>query len=198
MRINDAWYETLYQNVKDEVSDQLDGGTLSSISQSLANQVLPSLINSLKTVIPNQTELQGIADKVSKQVVLTVKNKVLPRLYNRTATPLKLSGVSISDADLRKYYDSLIDKVPQNFQINVQGRTITLNFKTIVKQSFTYDTFKNYMNNVFLPVSNQFIEDLEPAKARVKNVAGLALTTSFVLGAVSMFGFIKLVEKARG
>lgn len=197
MREN-AWYDDLYQTVQTEVSEQLDSGTLSQVAQSLINQVLPSLINSLKDVVPNKTELEEIAKDISNKVVLTVKNKVLPRLYNRSSTPLKLSGISLSEEKISKMYYSIIDKVPQNYTINVQGRNITVNFRRIVRDSFTYTIFKNYVENVLIPVSNQFVEDLEPAKSRVINASGLALTSSFILGAISMYGFIKLVDKARG
>jgi len=126
----------------------------------------------------------------------SVNNQILPQVFGEISEISQISGYEIPPDQRLRIYNQAIALIPQQEIIELHDIIPNLQFtihpQDIVKNSLTFEKF-NKMVDSLLPFVNNLTDTAKDGIThRVKRVATLGILSSFILGGVSTYAFIKL------
>ena len=125
-----------------------------------------------------------------------MNNQILPKVFGEISDISQISGYEISPSQRLQIYNQAIAMIPQQEIIQLHNIIPDLQFtiypQDIVKKSLTFEKFNRLVDSMLPFVNNLSDTAKEGIERRVKRVATLGLVSSFILGGVSTYAFIKL------
>jgi len=164
--------------------------------QSLTTQLLASKSEELLSELPNSVAMGELGRSIGLHIVQLVNNQILPQVFGEISEISQISGYEIPPDQRLRIYNQAIALIPQQEIIELHDIIPNLQFtihpQDIVKNSLTFEKF-NKMVDSLLPFVNNLTDTAKDGIThRVKRVATLGILSSFILGGVSTYAFIKL------
>jgi len=164
--------------------------------QNLTTQLLASKSEELLSELPNSVAMGELGRSIGLHIVQLVNNQILPQVFGEISEISQISGYEIPPDQRLRIYNQAIALIPQQEIIELHDIIPKLQFtihpQDIVKNSLTFEKF-NKMVDSLLPFVNNLTDTAKDGIThRVKSVATLGILSSFILGGVSTYAFIKL------
>lgn len=172
--------------------------TASSINPTIQRTIeaqVESLVRSLVEAIPSDEELQRLGVELGTEIVEYIQTEVLNEIYYRVGKEADaLKGLEMTQETRVALYDKIIQKVPTQKPFNVLGTTIVIDIQSIVKKAINFELFCKIVDRA-LVFASSVVDTVEPEAVAVAKRVGLAIAFGGVLlGAASMYGFMRLYQ----
>lgn len=157
--------------------------------QKIAEAKAVDVINTVSNLIPNQTEMIALGNKLVADIEKAINENILPQLYNRVA----LGAAFLSEAELRNIYNRAIAQVPNRTTFDVVlGQSLTLDLKKIVQSALPFSKFMELVRKIEPLTYTVKNKTLPLVEGRIKDVATFTLFTGMLAGGLVVFGYMKL------
>jgi hypothetical protein len=160
------------------------------VVETQAKQIILALVDS----IPPNEELNTLGVELGNMIIDYIRTDVLNDIYYRVNEEKNLNGFDMSVETKTVLYEKVISNIPTQKAFNVMGQTLILNVQTIVKNALSFEAFSQIVDK-FLVFFSSLTETVKPEAIAVAKRVGTALVLGgFVLGAASMYGFMRLYQ----
>ena len=206
LHIPTAHAETLSGNLLDDLLDRGKKEAKAVGTQTLRN-VVPQinqevqkfaeaqaamLVQTAENFIPSAQELESIGKMLGLKISELLNEYLLPEIYNR-ASQQALSGVLLSDEQVKFIYDRAINKVPSTTTVfSALGTSLTVNPRAILKAALPLPKFKSILDKLTPLATSIQTHALPRVEDKAKDIATFAILNGVLIGAAAMFGFMKL------
>lgn len=150
------------------------------------------LVQTAENFIPSAQELDSIGKMLGLKISELLNEYLLPEIYNR-ASQQALSGVLLSDEQVKFIYDRAINKVPSTTTVfSALGTSLTVNPRAILKAALPLPKFKSILDKLTPLATSIQTHALPIVEDKAKDIATFAILNGVLIGAAAMFGFMKL------
>lgn len=163
--------------------------------QKIAAQQASAIAKMIESAIPSPSQMRALGDQISRMISSQIDQNLLPQLYKRPKT-LPLGSALLSDQMLNSLYDQGISKIPTSVKISLDAigskKQIVINLKSIVTSAMPRAKFKELAARID-PLAMSIQKSVLPkVEDRAKDIGALVAFSGFAVGALVMFGYMKL------